>query len=57
LVKFEGKLVWDKTKPDGQPRRKLDVSRAKKEFGFSAKTTFEKGLKETIEWYLNNSKF
>ena len=53
-VGFEGKLVWDKTKPDGQPRRKLDVSRAKKEFGFSAKTTFEKGLKETIEWYLRS---
>lgn len=54
LSGFEGKIVWDKTKPDGQPRRMLDVSRAKKEFGFVAKTPFEKGLKETIEWYLQN---
>jgi GDP-L-fucose synthase len=51
LSGFEGKIVWDKTKPDGQPRRMLDVSRAKEEFGFSAKSSFEKGLKETIEWY------
>jgi len=49
---FEGKIVWDKTKPDGQPRRMLDVSRAKKEFGFRAKTSFEKGLKNTIDWYI-----
>ncbi len=53
---FKGKIVWDRTKPDGQPRRMLDVSRAKKEFGFSAKTSFEKGLKETIEWYKQNFK-
>jgi GDP-L-fucose synthase len=51
---FTGKIVWDKSKPDGQPRRMLDVSRAKKEFGFIAKTSFEKGLKETIEWYEEN---
>lgn len=50
---FKGKIVWDKTKPDGQPRRRLDVNLAKKEFGFAAKTSFEKGLKETIEWYKN----
>ncbi|MFA5990996.1 MAG: GDP-L-fucose synthase [Candidatus Doudnabacteria bacterium] len=49
---FKGKIVWDKTKPDGQPRRKLDVSRAKKEFGFVSQTSFEKGLNETIKWYL-----
>jgi GDP-L-fucose synthase len=49
---FNGKIVWDKSKPDGQPRRMLDVSRAKKEFGFTAKTSFETGLKKTIEWYL-----
>ncbi len=48
---FRGKIVWDKTKPDGQPRRRLDVSLAKKEFGFSSKVTFEQGLKQTIEWY------
>ncbi|MDI6785158.1 MAG: GDP-L-fucose synthase [bacterium] len=54
LSGFKGRLKWDKTKPDGQPRRMLDVSMAQKEFGFSAKTTFEKGLKETIEWYIKN---
>ena len=56
LTKFEGKIVWDSTKPDGQPRRKLDVSKAEKEFGFTANTQFEKGLKETIDWYLKNRK-
>lgn len=50
---FKGKIVWDKTKPNGQPRRKLNTSRATKEFGFTAKTTFKEGLKETIEWYIN----
>lgn len=50
---FSGKIVWDKSKPDGQPRRKLNTSRAEKEFGFVAKTTFKEGLKETIEWYIN----
>lgn len=54
LTGYEGKIVWDKTKPDGQPRRMLDVSLAKKEFGFTAKTSFEEGLKKTIEWYKNN---
>jgi GDP-L-fucose synthase len=48
---FGGEIVWDKTKPNGQPRRKLNTSRAEKEFGFTAKTTFKEGLKETIEWY------
>lgn len=51
---FKGDIIWDKTKPDGQPRRRLDVSRAKKEFGFTAKTSFEEGLKRTIEWYKDN---
>ena len=51
LTGFKGKIVWDKTKPDGQPRRCLDISRAKKEFGFIAKTSLVKGLKKTIEWY------
>ena len=48
---FTGKIVWDKTKPDGQPRRCLDTSKAYKEFGFKAKTNFEEGLKKTIKWY------
>jgi GDP-L-fucose synthase len=51
LSGFKGRIIWDKTKPDGQPRRCLDTSRAEKEFGFKAKTPFEKGLKKTIEWY------
>jgi GDP-L-fucose synthase len=54
LTGFKGEIVWDETKPDGQPRRKLDTSKAKKEFGFTAKTSFEKGLKNTIEWYGTN---
>lgn len=48
---FKGKIAWDKTKPDGQPRRKLDVSRAKKEFGFVSKVDFNTGLANTIKWY------
>jgi len=56
LVGFKGKIVWDKTKPDGQPRRCLDTSRAFKEFGFRAKTDFREGLKKTIEWYLEERK-
>lgn len=54
IVGFEGEIVWDKNKPDGQPRRKLDTSRAKEEFGFEARTSFDKGLKKTIEWYSIN---
>lgn len=56
LAGFKGKILWDRTKPDGQPRRCLDISRAKKEFGFQAKTSFESGLKETIAWYSRQSK-
>ena len=52
LMEFKGDVVWDKTKPDGQPRRMLDVSRAEKLFGFKAKTKFEDGLRKTIDWYL-----
>lgn len=51
LVGFRGSIKWDKTKPDGQPRRCLDVSKAKKEFGFNATTKFRDGLLSTIEWY------
>ena len=51
LSKFEGKIIWDSTKPDGQPRRCLDVTRAKSEMGFTAKTTLEQGLSKTIEWF------
>lgn len=52
-VGFEGELRWDTTKPNGQPRRKLDVSRAEQEFGFISQTDFRKGLRETIKWYKN----
>jgi GDP-L-fucose synthase len=51
LVGFEGEVVWDANKPDGQPRRALDTSRAEQEFGFRAKTNFREGLTHTIEWY------
>jgi len=51
LVGFDGEIKWDTSKPDGQPRRCLDVSKAWKEFGFKAKTDFREGLKKTIEWY------
>ncbi len=51
LSGFQGRLVWDTTKPNGQPRRKLDTSRAEKEFAFKATTTFEEGLRRTIEYY------
>jgi GDP-L-fucose synthase len=51
LTGFEGEIKWDTTKPDGQPRRCLDVSKAKKEFGFEAKTDFREGLRNTIDWY------
>jgi GDP-L-fucose synthase len=52
LTGFRGKIVWDTTKPNGQPRRKLDISRAHKEFGFKAEVNLEEGLKKTIEWYI-----
>jgi GDP-L-fucose synthase len=54
LTGFNGMIVWDKTKPDGQPRRMLDVSKAEKEFGFKAKTNLEEGLKKTIDWYIRS---
>jgi GDP-L-fucose synthase len=54
LMDFRGEIRWDSSKPDGQPRRMLDVSRAEKEFGFKAKTGFEDGLEKTIAWYLKN---
>ncbi|MDP2831487.1 MAG: NAD-dependent epimerase/dehydratase family protein [Candidatus Omnitrophota bacterium] len=48
---FKGKVNWDKTKPDGQPRRCLDTKKAFKEFGFKTETKFEEGLAQTIKWY------
>jgi GDP-L-fucose synthase len=51
LTGFEGRLVWDASQPDGQPRRCLDTSRAEREFGFRARIGFDEGLKQTIDWY------
>jgi GDP-L-fucose synthase len=51
LTGFEGRIVWDTSKPNGQPRRKLDVSRAREWFGFENQTPFDDGLRRTIEWY------
>jgi GDP-L-fucose synthase len=51
LIGFKGEIKWDANKPDGQPRRRLDVSRAEKEFGFKAKVDLKEGLKRTIDWY------
>ena len=51
LTGFKGEVRWDTSKPDGQPRRALDTSRARERFGFEAKTSFEEGLRRTIEWY------
>ncbi|MFW6149092.1 MAG: GDP-L-fucose synthase family protein [Atribacterota bacterium] len=57
LTGFNGEIKWDTSKPDGQPRRKLDTSRAEKEFEFKAKTKFDEGVKNTIDWFiLNKSK-
>ena len=56
LTGFEGEIKWDTSKPDGQPRRRLDVSKARKEFGFEAETDFREGLRKTIEWYLGVKK-
>ncbi len=53
-VGYQGTIEWDTSRPNGQPRRMLDVSRAKQEFGFSAKTSFDEGLAKTISWYRAN---
>lgn len=55
VMGFEGKLVWQTDKPNGQPRRCLDTERAKQAFGFEAKTDFREGLKNTVEWYRKNA--
>ncbi len=54
ITGFQGEIIWDKTKPDGQPRRMLDTDKAAKEFGFKAKTDLKTGLAKTVEWYKNN---
>ena len=54
LVGFEGAIEWDSSKPDGQPRRRVDPARAKERFGFEASVGFRDGLRRTIDWYLAN---
>ena len=54
MTGFSGKLIWDTTKPNGQPRRGLDVSRAKEYFGWSAQVPFEEGMRRTIDWFQQN---
>ena len=54
LCRFEGEIVWDPTKPDGQPRRMLDTSKALRELGWKARIGFEDGLRETVEWFEEN---
>ena len=56
LTGFKGKVIWDTSKPDGQPRRRLDVSRARKEFNFQAKTDLDTGLRNMIRWYKQQNK-
>jgi len=56
LTGYKGEIVWDYSKPDGQPRRCLDTSKAREEFGFEAKTDFNEGLKKTINWYKNHTR-
>ncbi len=51
LTGFEGKIVWDPTKPDGQPRIKLDTSRSEQLFNYRVKTSLDEGLEKTINWY------
>ncbi len=54
LTNFKGEVKWDASKPDGQPRRMLDISKAKERFGFQAKTNLKEGLRATVDWYWHN---
>jgi GDP-L-fucose synthase len=53
MVGYTGRIVWDTSRPNGQPRRKLDITRAERSFGFTAKTALHDGLRRTIAWYLD----
>lgn len=55
-VGFVGGIVWDTSRPNGQPRRMLDVTRARERFGFEATVSFNEGLTRTIQWYADNAK-
>jgi GDP-L-fucose synthase len=54
IVGYSGRIAWDTTKPNGQPRRCLDTSRAERLFGWRARMNLEPGIRETVEWYLKN---
>ena len=54
VVGFDGEIRWDTSKPDGQPRRRVDPSRAADAFGFAARTSFDDGLRATVDWYLDH---
>lgn len=56
IVGYDGQIVWDKTRPDGQPRRRLDICSAKQEFNFEAKTDLSEGIEKTVEWYIRSRK-
>ena len=56
MAGFEGEIVWDASKPDGQPRRCLDTSRARERFGFEAETGFDEGLRRTIDWWRSKTR-
>ena len=56
MTRFRGRIIWDNTQPNGQPRRKLDTTRAEREFGFRAHTSFKEGLRGTVEWYETHGK-
>jgi len=51
MVRYNGEIKWDDTKPDGQPRRVLDITKATSKFGFTARTSLQEGLQDTIKWY------
>ena len=55
-VGYRGNIVWDTSKPNGQPRRHVDVSRAEELFGFRAATPLRQGLKQTVDWYLQHAR-
>ena len=56
IAGYTGEIAWDRNRPDGQPRRCVDISRARQAFGFEAQTSLREGLTETIEWYREHSR-
>jgi GDP-L-fucose synthase len=52
---FEGRITWDESKPNGQPRRSVDATRARERFGFEARTPLREGLERTVAWYRENA--